>query len=112
MILADLPRNVSGVSFTRLVYNRDRYYINVLSSVGRQPGISNASLARAAFVTAQSMQGIVANLETMGLLRRERDPHHGRIMESQLTEAGAKALAGAGEAIAGVADRMTAGFRQ
>ena len=34
---------------------------NVLSAVELQPGISNAALARGAFVTAQSMQGIVAN---------------------------------------------------
>jgi primosomal replication protein N len=46
---------------------------NVLSAVQLQPGISNAALARGAFVAAQSMQGIVANLERIGLLRRK--PH-------------------------------------
>lgn len=35
---------------------------NVLSAIETEPGICNAELARAAFVTAQSMQGIVANL--------------------------------------------------
>jgi len=39
---------------------------NLLSAVAVERGISNASLARMAFVTAQSMQGIVANLEKQG----------------------------------------------
>src|SRR3984893_8970529 len=61
---------------------------NVLSAVQQQPGISNASLARGAFVTAQSMLGIVANLERIGLLRRKPHPTHGRIRQSELTEKG------------------------
>lgn len=85
---------------------------NVLSCVGEQPGISNAALARFAFVTAQSMQGIVANLEKMGLLHRKPHRHHGRILETQLTLEGTKALASARKAIAGVESSLTAGFSE
>jgi DNA-binding MarR family transcriptional regulator len=49
-------------------------------------------LARTAFVTAQTMQGIVANLERAGLLERSIDPSHGRILRSELTRKGAKIL--------------------
>ena len=83
---------------------------NVLSAVRRQPGISNAALARAAFVTPQSMLGIVANLERMGLLRRTPHRTHGRVMQSELTQAGLEVLEGALKAIEGVEKSMTAGF--
>jgi hypothetical protein len=51
---------------------------SVLCAVEAEPGLSNARLARAAFVTAQTMQAILANLERDGLLVRCPDPAHGR----------------------------------
>jgi DNA-binding MarR family transcriptional regulator len=83
---------------------------NVLSAVQRQPGISNASLARGAFVTAQSMLGIVANLEKMRLLHRTPHQTHGRIMQSELTQKGTEVLASARKAIDNVEKSMTVGF--
>jgi len=83
---------------------------NVLSAVHLQPGISNAALARGAFVTAQSMLGIVANLEKMGLLRRRPHQIHGRVMQSELTPKGVKALTRARKAIKGVESSMTVNF--
>ncbi len=83
---------------------------NVLAAVESQPGISNATLARAAFVTAQSMLGIVANLERLGLIRREAHPTHGRIRVSELTSAGKDVLRSAHPLLKGVDERMTAGF--
>ena len=56
----------------------------VLSSVEAESGISNARLARAAFVTAQTVQEVLANLEYDGLLERDADPHHDRILRSEL----------------------------
>ncbi len=64
----------------------------VLSAVEAEAGISNARLARAAFVTPQSMQGILANLERDGLLARRADPGHKRILRAELTERGRAAL--------------------
>ena len=83
---------------------------NVLSAVQQRPGISNASLARGSFVTAQSMLGIVANLEKMGLLHRTPHRTHGRIMQSELTQRGTEVLASAREAIDDVEKNMTVGF--
>src|ERR1700684_2209831 len=83
---------------------------NVLSAVQQRPGISNASLARGAFVTAQRMLGIVANLEKMGLLQRTPRQTHGVIMQSELTQKGTEVLASAREAIDDVEKSMTVGF--
>ena len=65
----------------------------VLAAVELDAGISNASLARAAFVTPQTMQGVLANLEREDLLARTADPAHGRILRAGLTGRGRKALA-------------------
>jgi DNA-binding MarR family transcriptional regulator len=58
----------------------------VLVITATSPGISNADLARAAFVTPQTMQGIVSILEKRGLL--ERVPGHGRRLIAQVTTTG------------------------
>jgi DNA-binding MarR family transcriptional regulator len=85
---------------------------NVLSAVQLQPGISNAALARGAFVTAQSMQGIVANLERLRLLQRKPHAAHGRIRQSELTVKGEVVLTKAHKLLAGVEEAMTSGFRK
>lgn len=79
---------------------------SALSAVELAPGISNAALARAAFVTAQTMQGIVANLERMGLLQRTEDPEHGRIRRGELTQRGNEVLARAHQLVAAVESGM------
>ncbi len=83
---------------------------SVLALIDLEPGISNAALARAAFVTAQSMQGIVANLERDGLIVRNDDPGHGRIRRGDLTEMGRRALAKANSAVAKIEETMLAGL--
>jgi DNA-binding MarR family transcriptional regulator len=79
----------------------------VLVAVDCDPGISNASLARAAFVTPQTMQGIVANLERDGFLKRRADPQHGRILRSELTRRGRGVLERAYLIVAGIEAKMT-----
>ena len=64
----------------------------VLSAVAVSPGISNADLAKAAFVTPQTMQGIIATMEKRGLLERSPDPDHGRRLMAQLTANGRKTM--------------------
>ncbi len=79
----------------------------VLSSLSIEPGISNAALARVAFVTPQSMQGIVANLERIGLLARVADPEHGRILQARLTDKGKAVLARAHKIARAIEETMT-----
>jgi DNA-binding MarR family transcriptional regulator len=64
----------------------------VLAQLELRSGISNADLARASFITAQSMHGIVSNLEKSNLVKRKRDPQHGRILCTELTKQGMKVV--------------------
>ena len=63
-----------------------------LSVLQRQTGLSNAQLARRAMTTPQSMSEVIAALAKAGLIRREADPAHGRIMRTELTPAGQDVL--------------------
>lgn len=82
----------------------------VLLAIGDNPRISNASLARAAFVTPQSMQGMLVTLERDGFIRRTPHPEHGRVIMTELTEKGQTA-AHAGMIAAEKAERaMLAGL--
>jgi DNA-binding MarR family transcriptional regulator len=65
----------------------------VLLAVSGNPRISNAELARAAFVTPQTMQAILVNLERGGLIVRSPHPEHGRVIMTELTTAGERAVA-------------------
>ena len=84
----------------------------VLSQLELRPGISNADLARASFITAQTMHGIVSNLEKNNLLKRKRDPQHGRILCAELTEKVLKIVRQAHEIISKVEESMTCTLTQ
>lgn len=78
----------------------------VLLTVGGNPRVSNADLARDAFVTPQTMQAILVNLERAGLITRSPHPDHGRVMMTELTKAGQKAAAEGIKAADAVERRM------
>lgn len=79
----------------------------VLAQLELKPGISNAVLARSAFITAQTMHGIVSNLENRGLVKRKGDPEHGRILCTELTKQGSRLVKQAHEMIQDIELRMT-----
>ena len=79
---------------------------SVLTAVRADPGISNATLAREAFVTAQTMQAIVTNLERDGFILRHADPSHGRILRTSLTDHGHEALIQADQVVFDVESAM------
>jgi DNA-binding MarR family transcriptional regulator len=74
------------------------------------PGISNAALARACFVTPQTMNEIVQSLQDRGLLQRTAHPVHGRILQLDLTPLGRTRLRQAHQLIETVEERMVAGL--
>lgn len=76
-----------------------------LLAVAVNPRISNADLARAAFVTPQTMQGVLVNLERAGLIVRSPHPIHGRVIMTELTDSGRKAV-NAGTIAAEVVERQ------
>jgi DNA-binding MarR family transcriptional regulator len=76
-----------------------------LLAIGDNPRISNAALARAAFVTPQSMQGMLVTLERDGFIVRTPHPEHGRIIMTELTKKG-RAAAQAGMIAAEAVERQ------
>lgn len=54
----------------------------------RRPGLSNAQLARRAYVTPQSMQEVLRTLEERGLVSRAASAENLRILKASLTAAG------------------------
>lgn len=84
----------------------------VLVALERQPRLSNADLARLAFITPQSMLGIVQNLERAGLVTRQEDPGHGRILQTTLTAKGHKAARAGLDRINAISATMLTGFNE
>ncbi len=79
-----------------------------LSVLHARPGLSNAQLARRSLLAPQSMLEVLAKLESRGLVRREVDPGHGRILRAALTPAGRDLLARADPAIDAIQDWLLA----
>jgi DNA-binding MarR family transcriptional regulator len=79
-----------------------------LSVLSARPGLSNAQLARRALVTPQAMIEILSKLEGRGLVRRDVDPSHGRILRAELTPAANDLLALTNPEINGIQDDLLA----
>ena len=73
-------------------------------------GLSSAQLARRAFVTAQTMNRIVGNLKSGGLIERGPHPDVGRVLEARLSERGRGLLAECHQRIQHVEARMVKGL--
>lgn len=71
----------------------------LLTALEHENGISNAGLARMAFVTPQTMQAILVNLERDNMLVRQAHATHGRILQNELTPHGKKTLLRAHDAV-------------
>ena len=79
---------------------------SALCALESHPGISNAELARQAFVTPQTMIRIVENLEAMGHVARASHPTHGKILMTTLTRKGARLVASCHADIAAVEEHL------
>jgi DNA-binding MarR family transcriptional regulator len=77
-----------------------------LERLGQQPGSSNAELARATFVTRQSMNLVLRGLQDRGLVTRPASVEQGRARPTRLTSRGTRALADASAAVRQIEDRM------
>jgi DNA-binding MarR family transcriptional regulator len=62
----------------------------VLSFLAETPGLANADLARRAFVTPQSMNEVLKQLESNGLVERRQNPANARILNAYLTRTGTR----------------------
>ena len=82
-----------------------------LSVLEQTPKASNAALARACFVTPQTMIEIIKNLETAAYITRQAHPEHGRIIQTVLTENGRAKLTTAHEVVGKIEERMLSGLK-
>ncbi|MDA8392313.1 MAG: MarR family transcriptional regulator [Actinomycetota bacterium] len=79
-----------------------------LELLSQRPGLSNAELARGAFVTRQSMNGVLRGLQDRGLVTRPETAPHGRARPSELTPGGRQQLHAASAAVRTVEQQMLA----
>jgi DNA-binding MarR family transcriptional regulator len=79
-----------------------------LELLGQRPGLSNAELARGTFVTRQSMNVVLRNLEDLGLVERPATAPSGRALPTRLTEKGAARLRAARADMMVIQSKMTA----
>jgi DNA-binding MarR family transcriptional regulator len=63
-----------------------------LSVLGRRGELSNAQLARRAYMTPQSMSEVIDALEKKGLIARSPHPNHRRVYPAALTDEGRRVL--------------------
>ena len=81
-----------------------------LALLDEQPGLSNADLARRAFVTPQSMNQILRELEDKVWVIRRPHPGHGRIRQAGLTRDGRTVLRACQQAAGAIEEQMLAGL--
>jgi DNA-binding MarR family transcriptional regulator len=82
-----INERVSEYGLTTLQYT-------TLSVLGRRRGgLSNAQLARRAYMTPQSMSEVIEALERSGLIVRNPHPNHRRVLPATLTSKGRRVLA-------------------
>jgi DNA-binding MarR family transcriptional regulator len=82
----------------------------VLAVLDEQPGLSNADLARQAFVTPQSMNQVLRELEEKDWVTRRPHPGHGRIRPAGLTRDGRTVLRACQRAASAIEEQMLAGL--
>lgn len=82
----------------------------ILTALAEEPGLSNAELARRAFITPQSMSEVLRELEQRGWVVRSPHPAHGRILQSRLTDQGHGVLRECDQAASVIEERMLSGL--
>jgi len=81
-----------------------------LTVLQRHPGITTSELARRSFVRAQSMAPTIDFLLDAGLVRRERDPMHGRRRLLYLTSHGVDTIVAITPAVVALERELIAGL--
>ena len=82
----------------------------VLRYLGESAGMSGADLARRAFVTPQTMNRIIVNLDKAGLIERAPHAKSGRILDTRLSPAGRRLLEKCRERVDAVENTMLSGL--
>ena len=85
-------------------------HYSCLELLAQRPGLSNSELARAAFVTRQSMNVLLLTLEREGQVARPAQAPAGKALPTRLTPRGRQNLEQATSAVRSVEIRMLAGL--
>lgn len=85
-------------------------HYSCLELLAQRPGLSNSELARGAFVTRQSMNVLLQNLERDGFVTRPAEAPVGKALPTRLTSRGRRSLEKASRAVRSVEVRMLAGL--
>ena len=78
--------------------------LSVLGACGHP--LSNAQLARRAYMTPQAMIEVLNALERKGLIRRDPHPNHRRVYPASLTDAGRRVLRACDAAVEEMEEEM------
>ena len=81
-----------------------------LSVLGVGGQLSNAQLARRAYMTPQSMSEVIEALEKKGLIERNAHPNHRRVFPAALTAEGRRVLRACDAAVDALEREMLAGL--
>ena len=84
--------------------------VAALLALRRESGLSNAQLARRAYVSPQAMNEVTLELERRDLIERHPDQGNRRILRARLTSAGETILTSWDAAIDDVEDQLFDGF--
>jgi DNA-binding MarR family transcriptional regulator len=83
-----------------------------LSVLEAEEGLSGAELARRCFVTPQTMNQFLMNLEGSGMVERRPHPEHGRVLSTYLTEKGEELVSLAHRVVEAIEERMLSGLNR
>ncbi|MBX3099994.1 MAG: MarR family transcriptional regulator [Salinibacterium sp.] len=87
-------------------------HYSCLELLAQRPGLSSSELARGAFVTRQSMNVLLQNLEREGYVSRPARAPFGKVLPAQLTPLGRRSLEKATVAVRSVEVTMLAGMTE
>ncbi|CDK00457.1 conserved hypothetical protein [Microbacterium sp. C448] len=87
-------------------------HYSCLELLSQRPGLSNSELARGAFVTRQSMNVLLQNLERDGFVTRATEARVGKVLPTELTPRGRERLQKASAAVRSVEIRMLSGMTE
>ncbi|MDO8382923.1 MAG: MarR family transcriptional regulator [Microbacterium sp.] len=87
-------------------------HYSCLELLAQRPGLSNSELARGAFVTRQSMNVLLQNLERDGSVTRATEARVGKVLPTELTPRGRERLQKASAAVRSVEIRMLSGMTE
>jgi DNA-binding MarR family transcriptional regulator len=108
-VVARLERAIrQAISVRVKPYGLTTLQYTTLSVLGHRGELSNAQLARRAYMTPQSMSEVIDALEKKGLVERNPHPNHRRVFPAVLTAQGRRVLKACNDAVDELEQEMLA----